>query len=285
MTTPPITALPTSPSRSMTAQDFVTAADGFIAALPAFVNEANTLAAGCDADAAATAADRVVTTSDRTAATTAAAAATAAAAQAAAVPVTPATSISPVTIASSGDKAFTLVETGKAFGVGQTVLVSSAADITRFMIGKVKSLVGQVLTVTVSGSGGSGSISSWSISLTPPTATTFSGGTTITGANAQNVVADAAADIDLSAATGGDFHTKSISSATTFTFSGVAASLAQGFLLQLTISSSAVPTWPGSVGWGGSTPPTLSNGRHQLTFVTLDGGTSWTGAVRARNIG
>ena len=44
MSTPQITALPTTPSRNMTPDAFIAAADAFIAALPLFVTEANALA-------------------------------------------------------------------------------------------------------------------------------------------------------------------------------------------------------------------------------------------------
>ena len=47
MSTPQITALPTTPSRNMTPDEFITAADAFIAALPAFVTQTNILAAFC----------------------------------------------------------------------------------------------------------------------------------------------------------------------------------------------------------------------------------------------
>jgi hypothetical protein len=279
MTTPPISALPAAPSRSMTAEAFVTAADALMGALPTFVDEANTLAEGCDADAVATAADRAVAASAATAAATAASTATAAAAQAAAVPVTPATSSSTVTIASSGSKSFTLNEAGKTFAIGQNVKATSSADITRYMIGTITAFSGVSMTIDVEGSGGSGSISSWTIALIPPIANVFAGGTTITGSNKQNVVAMAALDIDLSAA---DFFTKSISANSTFTLSNPTAATGQVVILELTISSAAVPTWPTGGGWGGSVVPTLGNGRHLIALISLDGWSSWTGVVLSK---
>ena len=45
MTTPTISALPTTPSRNMTPDEFIAAADSFIAALPLFVSQANALSA------------------------------------------------------------------------------------------------------------------------------------------------------------------------------------------------------------------------------------------------
>jgi hypothetical protein len=51
------------------------------------------------------------------------------------------------------------------------------------------------------------------------------------------------------------------------------------FVLELTISSAAVPTWPASVKWAGGTTPVFGNGVHLIGFVTVDGGTTWKGVV------
>jgi hypothetical protein len=107
-------------------------------------------------------------------------------------------------------------------------------------------------------------------------APTITGGMTYSGSTKQNVQAMGALDIDLSL---GEWFTKSISANQTFTFSNPTASKAQGFILILTISSSAVPTWPASVDWPGGTAPTLGNGTSVLGFVTADGGTTWLGFV------
>lgn len=104
-------------------------------------------------------------------------------------------------------------------------------------------------------------------------------GVTQSGSTKQSVQAVAAADFDLSLQ---DFFTKSISADTTFTFSNPTASKAQAFLLELTISAAAVPTWPASVKWGGGVAPTLGNGVHVLGLVTFDGGTTWTAMLGAR---
>lgn len=109
---------------------------------------------------------------------------------------------------------------------------------------------------------------------------TLTGGVTYGGSVKAGVLAIAALDIDLSAQ---DFFTKSISTNSTFTFSNPTASKAQAFLLELTVSSSAVPTWPASVDWPGGTTPTFVNGRHLIGFVTVDGGTTWTGVIVAYN--
>lgn len=109
----------------------------------------------------------------------------------------------------------------------------------------------------------------------------ITGGMTFSGSVAQNVQAIASTAIDWSIA---EFQTKSISANTTFTFSGIAASKAQALVLLLTISSSAVPTWPAAVKWSGGSTPTLGNGTHLLGLVTHDGGTTVVGSVAALNV-
>lgn len=111
-------------------------------------------------------------------------------------------------------------------------------------------------------------------------AITVSGGVTQTGSTKQGVTAVAALSIDLSL---NDYFTKAISSNSTFTFDNPTASTGQGFVLQLTITSAAVPTWPASVQWAAGVIPTLGNGRHVLGFLTFNGGTVWTGFVGALN--
>jgi len=105
---------------------------------------------------------------------------------------------------------------------------------------------------------------------------TVSGGFSLDGSTKSNVVALPANDFDLAAA---DFFTKSISSNTTFTFSNATASKGLGFIVYLTISSAAVPTWPASVKWPGGVIPTLPNGLHELGFTSKDGGTTWMGHI------
>lgn len=116
--------------------------------------------------------------------------------------------------------------------------------------------------------------------VSPSVAATLNLGLTQTGSTKQSVTAMAALDIDLSA---NDFFTKSISTNSTFTFSNATASVAQAFILQLTISSAAIPTWPASVTWAGGVVPTFGNGRSLIGFVTMNGGTTWTGIPGAIN--
>ena len=97
----------------------------------------------------------------------------------------------------------------------------------------------------------------------------------LNGNQASNIVAVAALDINCSL---GNFFTKTINGASTFTFSTVPASRAFGFTLELTHTSGAV-TWPASVAWPANTAPTLTTGKtHLFMFVTDDGGTRWRGA-------
>ena len=109
-------------------------------------------------------------------------------------------------------------------------------------------------------------------------AAVLTGGVTQSGSTKANVQAMGALDIDLDLS---DFFTKTLSSSGSITFSNPTASKAQAFILNLTISGSAVPTWPASVDWSGGTAPTLPNGRHVLGFITDDGGTLWTGLLGA----
>jgi hypothetical protein len=107
-------------------------------------------------------------------------------------------------------------------------------------------------------------------------APSITGGLTQSGSTKQTVQALGALDIDVSAQ---DFFTKSISTNSTFTISNPTASKAQVFVLELTISGGAAPTWPASVKWAGGTTPTFGDGVHLIGFVTVNGGTAWKGIV------
>lgn len=100
--------------------------------------------------------------------------------------------------------------------------------------------------------------------------------TDVNGPLTGNVTAVAASDIDCSA---GNYFTKTISGATTFTFSNVPASgNSFGFTLELTVTSGSA-TWPASVKWPNDSAPTLSTSKTSLLiFITDDGGTRWRGA-------
>lgn len=92
-----------------------------------------------------------------------------------------------------------------------------------------------------------------------------------TGGVTQNVNPVSALSIDWSEA---EFHTKSISTNSTFTMTGFTSGKAQAVILNLTITSAAVPSWPAYVKFPGGANPSssLGNGRHRLAFITDDGG-------------
>ena len=109
--------------------------------------------------------------------------------------------------------------------------------------------------------------------LTTPLATGLRETRTAMGANA----------IDLAT---GNFFSKTISGATTFTVSNVpSAGTAATFILDLTNGGSAAITWFAGVKWAGGTAPTLTAaGRDVLGFFTHDGGTTWTGLVMGKDV-
>jgi len=97
----------------------------------------------------------------------------------------------------------------------------------------------------------------------------------IDGNYAQNIVAVGALDIDCSA---GNYFTKTINGASTFTVSSVPATRSYSFTLELTHTSGAI-TWFSGVEWPGGTAPTLTTGKtHLFMFITDDGGTRWRAA-------
>ena len=106
---------------------------------------------------------------------------------------------------------------------------------------------------------------------------------TLTGLK-ETKVAVAASDIDLSA---GNYFTKTISGATTFTVSNVASSgSVAAFVLDLTDGGAAAVTWWSGITWNAATPPTLTaSGVDTLAFFSYDGGTSWRGFVLGLNMG
>lgn len=109
--------------------------------------------------------------------------------------------------------------------------------------------------------------------LTTPLVTGLRETLTAMGANA----------IDLAT---GNFFSKTISGATTFTVSNVPATgTAATFILDLTNGGSDAITWFAGVKWAGGTAPTLTAaGRDVLGFFTHDGGTTWTGLVMGKDV-
>ena len=105
---------------------------------------------------------------------------------------------------------------------------------------------------------------------------TFSGGTNITGSQTSNISAMGANAVDCSA---GNYFTKTITGATTFTFTNVPSGVAYAFTFEVTLNGSNAITWPSSVKWPADTAPTITDGKTQLfVFLTDDGGTRWRGS-------
>ena len=102
-------------------------------------------------------------------------------------------------------------------------------------------------------------------------------GPVLTGTK-ETKVAVAAAAIDLAT---GNYFSKTITGATTFTLSNVpAAGTAISFILDVTNGSAFAITWFSGVKWAAATAPTLSaSGRDVLGFFSHDGGTTWNGFV------
>ena len=96
-------------------------------------------------------------------------------------------------------------------------------------------------------------------------------------AESSTVTAMGANSVDCSL---GNYFTKTITGATTFTFDNVPASgVAYGFVMELTLNGSNAVTWPGSVKWPKDTAPTITDGKTQMfVFVTDNGGTRWRGS-------
>ena len=88
----------------------------------------------------------------------------------------------------------------------------------------------------------------------------------------------AANNIDLST---GVMFSKTITVATTFTVTNIPASGTTAVVtLELTNGGAYVITWWAAIKWAGGVAPTLSvSGRDILTFITHDGGVTWSGAV------
>ena len=102
------------------------------------------------------------------------------------------------------------------------------------------------------------------------------GGTKITGSQTSNISAMGANAVDCSA---GNYFTKTITGATTFTFTNVPTGVAYTFTMEVTLNGSNAITWPGSGKWPADTAPSITDGKTQLfVFLTDDGGTRWRGS-------
>ena len=76
-----------------------------------------------------------------------------------------------------------------------------------------------------------------------------------------------------------NYFTKTITGATTFTFTNVPTGVAYGMTMEVTLNGSNAITWPATVKWPADTAPTITDGKTQLfMFVTDDGCNRWRGS-------
>lgn len=178
-----LTAPPTAPSTSDPGT-FAARADALVAWHATNVTELDVLQTDVAAKQSTASTAATTATTQAGIATTQAASATASASSALNAPGTSATSTTS-TLIGTGSKAIT-IQTAKAFSVGQTVVLASAANVANQMIGQItahNSGTGS-LTVNVSAVGGSGTYADWVVSLSalnPGTSVTWGGLQTFTG--------------------------------------------------------------------------------------------------------
>lgn len=133
---------------------------------------------------------------------------------------------------------------------------------------------GQVLTKASAGDHDT----QWTTPLSPESPT-LTGDINLAGAVRGSASAVAGVDLDCSQ---GNYFTKSVTEATTFSVSNVPASGAYFLTLRLTNGGSAVVTWPTAFKWPGGSAPTLTAaGVDLIVAVTDDGGATWrAGALK-----
>lgn len=109
---------------------------------------------------------------------------------------------------------------------------------------------------------------------------TVSGGIFYTGEMRTDVLTVAAGGTRTIQVGSGNLHKLAMSASAPVAFAGVDGAVkGHAVIVELTISSNAVPTWPAGVTWKSGTVPTFSNGVHLVGFITFDGGTTWRGLV------
>ena len=105
---------------------------------------------------------------------------------------------------------------------------------------------------------------------------TTTGGVKVTGGYTENIVAVSGTAVDCYT---GSYFTKTITGATTFTFTNVPSGVAYAFTFEVTLNGSNAITWPSSVKWPADTAPAITDGKTQVfVFLTDDGGTRWRGS-------
>lgn len=167
----------------------------------------------------------------------------------------------------------TIVTTGDTATVTNTMLAGSITDSNLSTITTAGKVSGTAIT---SGNiATSGNITTTGVMAVGQVSAAANTDLDVNGTYAQVPVAVAALNIDCAT---GNFFTKTINGASTFTVSNVPSARAYCFTLELTHTSGAV-TWFTGVEWPGGTAPSFTAGKtHLFTFVTDDGGTRWRGS-------
>ena len=284
ITTPPsIAALPTPPDPADRAT-FNARAYPWSAALGAFSTQLSAVATNVYDNAGE--------------AQAAAEAAAASAASAVNAPGTSATSTTSLTVG-TGSKTLT-IQTGKAFAVGQFVVVANTSAPGNYMSGQItahNSGTGS-LTINATSIGGTGTLAAWVVALgVSPT----SGGATLTGAEilenktvkgatftdgyteevATSAASGAAYTVDLA---NGSIVDLTLTANCTLTFPAVAPGKSFVLYLSQDATGGRTVTWPASVAQPGGTPPTLTTTANKTDrFVLTALRTKWTLAEAGKN--
>lgn len=187
----------------------------------------------------------------------------------------------------TGSKAF-VTQTNRAFRPGAWVIVAdSAAPDTNWLFGQVTAYDPATgdLTVNVTLTGGSGTKSAWTISLSAPrgATATFTGGPLTSRTDLASFTEKqgpySSGAMDVSSATGGSVFDASISATTTVSLSGLPSSPATGQTvtaqLRAAISSTPTITWPSGIKWNGGTAPPNATGRLIVTITASWNGSAW----------
>ena len=96
------------------------------------------------------------------------------------------------------------------------------------------------------------------------------------GNYSENIVAVSGTAVDCAT---GNYFTKTITGATTFTLTNLPSGVAYAVTFYVTLNGSNAIPWPSSVKWPADTAPTITDGKTQVfVFLTDDGGTRWRGS-------
>ena len=169
MAAPIVNSLPPAPQRNDSPDTFVAKADAHVAALATWTTEINTLGTWTNNTASDVDADATTASNAATTATNAATTATNAATAAVNAPGTNATSTSSVSI-SIASKSF-VIQTGKAYVPGMFMIAYNSSS--NWMFGQVTAYNSGTgdLTLNVTKISGSGTHTSWQLSLSSPNQT------------------------------------------------------------------------------------------------------------------